>query len=224
MNNKKARLIVNIGMVLLLPLLMAYSLIGEKFHEIIGTVMTVLIVIHLIQNRQWLGAIFKGRYNVRRTFQTILDILLLVFMVLQPVSGILMSKHLYTFIQVPGVSSIMRQIHMALAYWGFVLMSIHAGTHQVAPMKRLFIKNGKVFAALLVGLGCISTCGVTAFMKRGFPGYMSGSVAFAFFDFSEVRLFFILDYLAIMILFMSFGGLAVYVLSKITRKGKAEEK
>ena len=44
MNKKRIRLLVDIGMVILLPLLMAYSLIGEKFHEMIGTVMAVLFV------------------------------------------------------------------------------------------------------------------------------------------------------------------------------------
>ena len=112
MNKKRIRLLVDIGMVILLPLLMAYSLIGEKFHEMIGTVMAVLFVIHLIQNRKWVAAIPKGRYNARRVFQTVLD---LMFMILRPLSGILMSKHLYTFIQISGISSVMRGIHMALA-------------------------------------------------------------------------------------------------------------
>ena len=224
MNIKKTRLIVDIGMVILLPLLMAYSLIGEQFHEIIGTVMTVLIVIHLIQNRKWLGAVFKGRRNARRAFQTILDLLLLVFMVLQPVSGILMSKHLYTFIQVPGVSSLMRQIHMALAYWGFVLMSIHAGTH-LQPLFRKLRSKGKVIkAASIVLPAFVSLYGIYAFIKRQLPSYMFLQTMFAFFDFNEARMFFFLDYLAIMILFMLLGCLAVYVLSKITGKGKAEEK
>ena len=136
MNKKRTRLIVDIGMVVLLPLLMAYSLIGEQFHEIVGTAMLILFILHLVQNRKWLGAIPKGRYNPRRILQTILDLLLLAFMVLQPVSGILMSKHLYTFIQIPGFSSVMRGIHMPLAYWGFVLMSVHAGTH-LQPLFRI---------------------------------------------------------------------------------------
>ena len=215
---------MDIGMVILLPLLMAYSLIGEQFHEIIGTVMTVLIVIHLIQNRKWLGAIFKGRYNARRVFQTILDLLLLIFMVLQPVSGILMSRHLYTFIQVPGVSSLMRQIHMTLAYWGFVLMSIHAGTHLQPLFRKLWNKGKAVKAANDILSVLICMYGVYAFIKRQIPSYMFLRTMFAFFDFSEVRLFFFLDYLAIMFLFMSLGCLAVYVLSKNTMKGKGKEK
>ena len=40
-----------------------------------------------------------------------------------------MSKHLYTFLPADGVSSVARAIHLPLANWGFVLMSLHAGTH-----------------------------------------------------------------------------------------------
>ena len=34
-------------------------------------------------------------------------------------------------------------------------------------------------------LGCISIYGCVAFVQRGFPGYMSGKTAFAFFDYGE---------------------------------------
>ena len=43
---KKRKLLIDISMTVLLPLLMAYSLIGEKFHEIIGTLMLVLFITH----------------------------------------------------------------------------------------------------------------------------------------------------------------------------------
>ena len=43
---------------------------------------------------------------------------------------------------------------------------------------------------------------------------------FAFFDYSEPRVFFFLDYLAIMALFMMTGCLVVYGLSKIRRAEK----
>ena len=218
MNNKKARLIVNIGMVILLPFLMAYSLIGEQFHEIIGSMMLVLFIIHLIQNRNWIAAIPKGRYNARRTFQTVLDLLLLVFMVLQPVSGILMSKHLYTVIQVQGISSLMRQIHMALAYWGFVLMSIHAGTHLQSLFGKLRsgktpVKTGSVILACAIFL-----YGIYAFIKRELFSYMFLKITFAFFDFSESRVLFILDYLAIMILFAVIGLLITMGLSNTNKR------
>ena len=57
-------------------------------------------------------------------FQTVLDMMLLVFMIAQPVSGILMSKHVYTFLLALPVSAQARSVHMLLAYWGSLKISI----------------------------------------------------------------------------------------------------
>jgi hypothetical protein len=203
---------------MLLPLLMAYSLIGELFHEVTGTLTFLMFIIHQVLNRKWYGALLKGKYNVRRVFQTVLDLLLFVFMILQPLSGILMSKHLYIFLPVFSISLQARSIHMMLAYWGYVLLCIHAGTHLLTPFKKLHMKNKKMFATVCVAFGCVSVYGGLAFAKRDFWGYMSGKTAFAFFNYSEPRLLFFLDYLSIMALFMVIGYLAVYGLSKINTK------
>ena len=124
-------------MTVLLPLLMAYSLIGELFHEIIGTVIFVLFIVHHILNWKWYGTLFKGKYTARRAFQTALDYLLLIVMILQPVSGILMSKHLFTFLPALPISAQARSIHLLLAYWGYVLVCLHAGTHLAVPLGNL---------------------------------------------------------------------------------------
>ena len=95
---KRLRMTLDIAMTVLMPLLMAYSLIGETFHEIIGTLIFILFIIHHMLNRKWSGALFKGRYSPDRVFRTGINALLFAFMILQPLSGILMSKHLYTFL------------------------------------------------------------------------------------------------------------------------------
>ena len=212
--NKQLRMTVDILMVVLLPMLMAYSLIGEKFHEIAGTAMLVLFIVHHVLNRKWFGAITKGKYSPERWFRTGVDVLLLAFMVLQPLSGILMSKHLYTFLPALPVSALARMVHMLLAYWGYVLLSVHAGTHLVAPLNRIMKKSRAGFGVLTAALGMVSTYGVFAFIRRGFPGYMSGRTAFAFFDLSEPKAAFFGDYLAIMVLFMMLGCVIIYALSK----------
>ena len=156
---KRIRFTIDISMTVLLPLLMAYSLIGEAFHEVVGTAMFVLFIVHHILNRKWYGALFKGKYTARRVFQTVLNTLLLVVMILQPVSGILMSKHLFTFLPSLPISAQVRSIHMLLAYWGYVLMCLHAGTHLTSPLAILGQKSKKVSVTLYVILGCISIYG-----------------------------------------------------------------
>ena len=50
---KKIKIIVDFGMVLLLPLLMAYSLVGEAAHEYLGIGMFLLFIAHHILNIAW---------------------------------------------------------------------------------------------------------------------------------------------------------------------------
>lgn len=214
---KQYRVFIDIAMTLLLPLLMAYSLIGETFHEIAGTAMLALFILHHIQNRRWFPGLFRSRYSRRRIFQTVLDSLLLVFMIIQPVSGILMSKHLYTFLQIPGAAARVREIHLCLAYWGYILISLHAGTHLSLMVERIQSRGKKVLLPFLCTDILICAYGIYAFFRRQFPDYMFRRTAFVFFDYSSPLIVFILDYLAVMVLFETAGYL-LYSCAFRTRK------
>ncbi len=195
------RRILDAAMVVLLPLLMAYSLIGECFHEIAGSLMLVLFIIHHWLNRAWVRNLLRGRYTARRVFQTAINLLLMIFMVVQPVCGILMSKHLYAFLPTAGLADTVRSIHLPLANWGFVLMSLHAGTH----LGSILPKKGK--AVWHISMSAISVYGIFAFFKRRIPDYMFLKQAFVFFDYDEPLIFFLIDYVAVIILFVMAGYL-----------------
>ena len=180
MKKKHIRTVVDMAMIVLLPMLMAYSLIGEKLHEIIGTILFALFIVHHVLNRQWYKAIFNGKYTPRRIFQTVLNFLLLVFMLTQPISGILMSKYLYSSIWIAGSSATARELHLFLAYWGFVFMCLHAGTHMCAPIKKLQARGRRTLTMILIALGAISVYGGYAFVKRRLPEYMFLRSSFAF--------------------------------------------
>ena len=83
-----------------------------------------------------------------------------------------MSKHLYTFIQLPGISALMRQIHMVLAYWGFILMSVHAGTHLMPMVKKLRGKAVTVRRVVFAAAAAICGYGVYVFVERRIPEYL----------------------------------------------------
>ena len=205
--------LVDAAMVLLLPLLMAYSLVGEAFHEFAGTLMLLLFLAHHWLNRAWLKNLFRGKYTALRSFQTCLNLLLLVFMIVQPLCGILMSKHLYTFLPTEGLSSLARAVHLPLANWGFVLMCLHAGMHLGSMLPK---DSGK--KAVLIPLGAVSLYGVYAFFKRQIPKYMFLKLPFVFFDYGEPFVFFLLDYISIMILFAMIGYGVTRLLTKKRNK------
>lgn len=87
---KKWRMIIDIGMTAVLLGLMAYSLIGELTHEILGTAMIVSVIA-------------------------------------SAVSGIVLSQHLYRFLNISKGASIARSIHLVCAYLNYILMSLHLG-------------------------------------------------------------------------------------------------
>ena len=217
---KRMRMILDIAMTILMPLLMAYSLIGETFHEIIGTLILILFIVHHLLNRKWSGTPFKGRYSPVRVFRLGINALLFLFMILQPLSGILMSKHLYTFLPALPLSARARSVHMLLAYWGYVLLSIHAGTHLTAPLAKLRKNRCGAFTLLITALAVVSLYGAYAFVKRGFPEYLFAKTMFAFFDYSEPVLLFLLDYLAVMVACMMIGWLLLSGLNRIRVKEK----
>lgn len=114
---------------------------------------------------------------------------------------------------------------MLLAYWVFMLMCVHSGTHLSGSFIKLDKQKRKIRIPLYGLLCAISIYGCIAFMKRGFPGYMAGSTLFAFFDYSVPLIFFILDYLAVMLLFMAVGCLVIRILNKVdeAQKKKTED-
>ena len=198
--NKKV--LIDVVMTILLPMLMAYSLIGELFHELVGIIMFILFIIHHINNRKWFSVIFKGKYNLKRTIITIINLFLLVFMFIQPISGILMSKHLFTFIRIDGVALLSRSFHLVMAYWGFVFMSIHAGIHLSPVINRIKKDNRKYVHGLLILVGIY---GIIVFINRGIADYMFMKTMFVFIDYSESIIKCLIDYFAVMDLFALIG-------------------
>ena len=203
------RIVIDILMTVLMPLLMAYSLIGETFHEIAGIIAFVLFIIHHFRNRGWYKAVNKGKYDSVRIFRTVINTLLLIFMILQPVTGIIMSKQILVSLTIPGFTATARSIHLVLAYWGFVLLSLHAGTHMEAPLKKLRSSKPDVEKGLRSAAAVVSLYGIYAFMKRGFLDYMFLRQSFAFIDTNEPLILFVMDYISIMILFGTAGYLII---------------
>lgn len=73
---------------------------------------------------------------------------------------------------------------------------------------------GRLLALVIAGYG------VYAFGKRGIGGYMLPRNQFVFFDFDEPLLFFYLDYIAIMGLFIFMGNYICVGLKYIGRRRK----
>ena len=94
-----------------------------------GVGMFVLFIVHHILNRNWYKTILKGTYPPFRIFQLILNLAVFAAMIGLMISSIILSNHVFDFLNIHGGIAIARLIHMACAYWGFVLMALHLGLH-----------------------------------------------------------------------------------------------
>lgn len=232
--NLKIKLAVDLLMTGALLFLMPYELIGRAAHEWIGTGMLLLFLLHHFLNRRWAGSLLKGRYSPARILQTALVFLALLSILGSIVSGILLSRYVFGFLKWKGAAAFARTLHMACAYWGFVWMSLHLGVHwgmvtgmaakgfshrdsagnSFQPHGRNPFHRGKWIAraagAVIAGYGAF------AFVKREIGSYLLMQIQFVFFDYEEPVFFFILDYMAVMGLFVFLGH---YLLKGLKKTG-----
>ena len=204
MKKKTVKTILDILMTLALPVLMAYSLVGETLHEITGSAMLFIFITHHILNRKSTAAMFKGRQTPARIVNTALNIILFAVMILLPVSGIVMSKHLYTFLPPFGISGTARIIHLLLSYWGFALMSLHLGMHADIWLNRLKKKKAALITFAVV-ITLIAAFGVYAFITNRLYEYMFLQTQFVFFDFDKPLILTFAEYLSMIVLFAWIG-------------------
>ena len=120
---------IDLLMTALLLCLMAYQVTGQKLHEWFGTGMLVLFLLHNILNVQWYGSLFKVKYTLLRTMQTLINISVLISMLCLGFSGVVLSRHVFAGLPIHGPMATARTMHLTASYWGFVMMSIHLGFH-----------------------------------------------------------------------------------------------
>ncbi len=220
---QNVKIIIDIIMTVVLFLLMAYSMAGEVIHEWLGIGIFVLFLLHHILNSQWIQNLRKGKYTLFRILQTVLVILVLVSMAGSMLSGIVLSRHVFSFLPVMGGSSWARKLHMLSAYWGFIFLSLHLGLHWsmvTGIVKKMLPKTSAVWLWISRLTGLLIACyGIYAFVKRQIGSYMFLKIHFVFFDFGEPLFFFFLDYMAVMGLFIFLGHYLAGIFRKIKRTG-----
>ena len=214
---KKIRIIVDCGMTLLLPLLMAYSLVGEAAHEYLGIGMFLLFVIHHILNIAWWKNLFRGKYAPIRIVGTVLNFVLVIIMLALPISGMILSRHVFRFLHFGGTSTA-RTVHLLASYWGLVLMSFHAGMHGNVMMGMIRKNTNprqpskiKMWSLRIIAV-VLAICGIHAFVKNEIGSYLFLRTQFVFIDFSQPVIQSLLEYCVIIVLFMVVGYYAVKVL------------
>ncbi|AMD16649.1 hypothetical protein TL18_00500 [Methanobrevibacter sp. YE315] len=121
--NKKITVDVLMGIAIILEFLSLPILI----HEIVGIGLLFLIILHLKFNKNYFKAIPKGKYNLKRTIDLIVNMGLLISLSITIISGILSSQK--------------------------SLKSLKIGNHKVSHIH----KSSSIFSLIFLGLHLLTT-------------------------------------------------------------------
>ena len=208
---QRLRMTIDITMTILSIILMGgnYLFPADLVHEILGVGLFVLCAVHIILNRCWYGAIFKGKYNPYRVMQTVINCCILICTIFLMISGIILSNHVFTFLNIQGGLGFARIAHLLASHWYYLFMSLHIGLH----VGRLFQNiTAKIIPRIILALVC--AYGIYAFIARGVWKYLILRQQFFFFDLDRGYVLFALDYISIIILFATISHLIASRLKK----------
>ncbi|WP_253675928.1 endonuclease [Treponema sp. OMZ 305] len=185
----------------------------DKIHQILGMPLLVLWAVHIVLNRRWYGALFRGKYSAHRIMQIAVNMGILLCALFLMMSGLMMAW----FVPPEAVGDMLgfaRIAHLIASHWYYLFMCFHLRMHANMIASRLKAKP-RTLRILRVLVLLISAYGVYAFISRGLVQYMFLQQQFFFFDFDRGYVLFAVDYLSILVLF---AAVAHYAGIKSKRK------
>jgi hypothetical protein len=225
---QKGRMTLDLTMTVLSLILMGGSFFfpWDGVHEILGTVLLALWALHVVLNRRWYRALFKGHYNPYRLMQAVVNMTILVCAVALMVSGIMLSNHVFAFLHIYFGAGFARTLHLLASHWYFICMSLHIGMHvsmifrQLAGKKSADGQNVKSAARrLIMRIVLLAICGygVYSFITRNIGKYLFLTQPFFFLDIDRGYVLFFTDYLSIVVLI---AVISHYLATFLTVAGK----
>ena len=220
---QRLRMPIDITMTLLSIMLMGgnYFFPADIVHEILGVALLLLWAVHIALNRRWFGAIFKGKYNPYRVMQTVVNCGILICALFLMISGIILSNHVFTFLNIQAGLGFARVAHLLASHWYYLFMSLHIGLHvsmianKIAQKKdaasessnqesKPQISARKIIFRIVLAMAC--AYGIYAFIIRGVWEYLFLQQQFFFFDLERGYVLFAVDYISIIILFATISS------------------
>lgn len=220
---QRLRMPIDITMTLLSIILMGgnYFFPADIVHEILGVALLLLWAVHIALNRRWFGAMFKGKYNPYRVMQTVVNCGILICALFLMISGIILSNHIFTFLNIQAGLGFARVAHLLASHWYYLFMSLHIGLHvsmianKIAQKKDAASESSnqeskpqssarKIIFRIVLALAC--AYGLYAFIIRGVWKYLFLRQQFFFFDLERGYVLFAVDYISIIILFATISS------------------
>lgn len=187
MSAKQARvlkLILDALMLVLLVLMYRKQVISLAFHEIGGLALIGLFVVHHLVNMRWIGAVTRRLFAketpglVRARY--LVDVLLLVSFLAVGITGVLISKTLFSF----RIAGNAKTLHYFASAISIILMGVHLGLHADYVFGKIFQRNANRIAkiALALLLSCMVAFGGYSLFTTQFVSFLTAPIISAQFE------------------------------------------
>jgi len=173
----KKKIIVDILMFILMLLEFSRGYLPTILHEIFGICLSILVIIHLILNRNYFKNLFKVKYNIKMIIMLIINLGFFITFILSMIFGILSSQDLLTSLNIDNLNIV--KLHKQLAYLSLIFMGLHLGINFNAMLGKINIKN-KIVKYIIEIL--IILFGIYSFINIDFIKHITGEFGFSVYD------------------------------------------
>ncbi|MFI3236698.1 MAG: DUF4405 domain-containing protein [Lachnospiraceae bacterium] len=130
------------------------------FHEVAGLGIIILFVLHVILNKIQIKGLIKGKTRSRKNiYHLVTDILLLVGMLVVIISGVFISKYLFSF-EMSLPQEVIYKVHKGCSYLCLAILAIHVmlhGNYLVGAVKNIYKNKYATYVRrTFAGVVCIS--------------------------------------------------------------------
>jgi hypothetical protein len=216
----RIRLILDFASLALVLLCLAYWWLGNLSHELFGTALFALVIVHNVFNRRWYSNVARKLGDGPRLLNAGAIACLATAMTVMLVSSLLISRDLFSFRSLGGGFAV-REIHMFAAYWLLMILALHLGTRWTVVMtvfRGVFgIERPNIVRSATLRLSTFAAAawGVQSTVEMGFGSKLMLTYTLDMWDFNESALGFFLNYGSIVCLY---AAVTHYVLSMMRRR------
>lgn len=202
----RIRLLLDLLAVVLIIACLAYWWLDNLSHELFGTVLFALVIVHNVFNKRWYGGVTKRKMDAVRFVNLVTIACLAIGMTVMFVTSLLISRNIFPFMAIDGAFAV-REMHMFAAYWVLLIVAIHLGTRWQVVMnvgrELLGISGPNIYrtAALRLMALFIAAWGLKSCSEMALGTKLMLQYSLDMWDFNESSLGFFLNYGAIVGMF-----------------------
>jgi len=185
MNKKTAiKVIIDIIMFFMILLLYKKQAISLAYHEISGLILMAIFIVHIGLNFKWVKNVatkfFSQNTDLRSKIIYIVDFLLFLGFIIVIISGIFISKIVFSLGMENFLSLSWKMIHFKAASICLVLFGIHLGLHAgfISGIGKKFIKLPRRLSKIVfIVLSCVFIAyGAYSVKTTSFSRYITSSI------------------------------------------------